>query len=64
LTEDVFARQNRLNRDKAEHSNRETEAKNASKEIQARVKAAEARREAMAKPDPAYRPRLPMRFDV
>lgn len=61
---DPFAKANATNRAKAERTERDTLSTTAKQEIHARVKAEQARREAIAKPDPAYRPRLPMGFDV
>ena len=61
---DPFARRNEQISDRAGHDQRKAEATTAKHEIQSRVKAEQARREALSKPDPAYRPHLPMRFDV
>jgi hypothetical protein len=59
---DPFSRSHAARRAKAEREARDTNP--AKQEIQARIKAEAARREALAKPDPAYRPKLPMRLDV
>ena len=61
---DIFARSHAANRAKAERAERDTLSTTAKQEIKARVKDEQARREALHEPDPAYRPRLPMRFDV
>ena len=61
---DPFARRNKQMSDRAGHDQRKADAITAKQEIQARVKAEQARREALSKRDPAYRPHLPSRFDV
>jgi hypothetical protein len=58
--EDPWARSHRIARDKSDREAREAEAKGASKEIKDSIAAAEKRREALSKPEPSYKPNLPM----
>jgi hypothetical protein len=57
---DPFANSHEFLRRKAEHEAREAERKGVSKETKDRIAAGEKRREALAKPEPRYRPKLPM----
>jgi hypothetical protein len=61
---DPFARVNAERSARAAQEQRKAEVGSAKQEAQQRIKDTAARREALARPDPAYRPRLPMRFDV
>jgi hypothetical protein len=60
MTLDPFAKANAANRAKAERTERDTLSTTAKQQIQARVKADQARREALAKPEPRYRAKFPM----
>jgi len=56
LTQDIFSRSHAAQRAKAERAERETLSSTANQEIRARVKADQARREALARPDKPYKP--------
>jgi hypothetical protein len=60
MTQDIFARSHAGNRAKTERAERDSLSTTAKQEIQARVKAEQTRREALAKPEPRYRPKFPM----
>jgi hypothetical protein len=58
---DVFARSHAAARAKSEREARDAATAIASRQAQGRVAEAKKRADALAKPDPAYRPNLPMR---